>query len=309
MYGPVRTVVWGLGVGDCPWPPDSQLSASERQRVLDVANQPEMRNLSPKQIVPALADQGKYVCSESTMYRVLHAAGQLNHRSASARPTAIRPRQQVATGPNQIWSWDITYLRSPVRGAFFYLYMIMDVWSRKVVAWTVHDVESSQYASDLVELACAEQGVCRDTLTLHADNGASMRGSTLLATLQTLGVVPSFSRPRVSDDNPFSESLFRTLKYRPCYPRRPFVSVSDARLWVAGFVHWYNAEHRHSGLRFVTPNEQHYGHAASLLAARAVLYERARLAHPERWSGATRNWTIAGAVTMHRRGAKPALAA
>lgn len=281
--------------------PANRLTVAEEEQVIETANLPEFRDLSPKQIVPALADAGRYVASESTFYRLLRRSGLRRHRAASKPPTHHRPPERVTTGANQIWSWDITYLRSAVRGEFYRLYMVMDVWSRRIVGWAVHDRESSGLAAAMIEEACGAEGVDRGSLVLHADNGGPMRGATLLATLQRLGVVPSFSRPHVSDDNPYSESLFRTLKYRPGYPRTPFRSLSAARLWVAGFVAWYNGEHLHSGLCFVTPNDRHFGRERRKLEGRAVVYAAARAAHPERWSRRVRRWEPVGKVLLNQR--------
>jgi transposase InsO family protein len=260
--------------------------------VLEVVNLPEHRDLPPSQIVPRLADGGEYVASESTMYRVLREEKQLEHRGRARPRTSRRPEPQVATGPNQTWSWDITYLKSPIRGVFFYLYLIMDVWSRKIVGCNVYDQELSDHAAELVTRACLSEGInASDVLVLHSDNGGPMKGSTMLGTLQRLGVVASFSRPRVSDDNPYSEALFRTMKYRPEYPERPFDSVDYAREWAAGFKHWYNTEHRHSAIRFVTPVQRHEGSDLAILERRKAVYERARRRHPERWTGTCRDWS------------------
>ena len=280
--------------------PGNKLSAQERARIVELANSPEYRDLSPKQIVPRLADEGIYLASESTIFRVLREEGQLVHRETSRPPTKRnRPDQHVADGPNQVWSWDITYLRSPIRGVFFYLYAVVDVWSRKLVGWTVHEEESSEHASVMIEAACAREGVDRGQLVLHSDNGGPMKGATLLATLQLLGILTSFSRPRVSNDNPYSEALFRTAKYRPEYPRGPFASLEEARRWVKWFVRWYNTEHRHSAIRFVTPDERHSGREAEILARRITVYQAARACHPERWTGDTRNWTPIGDVALN----------
>jgi len=274
---------------------------------VQVANSPEYRDLSPKQIVPRLADEGVYLASESTFYRTLRAEGQLVHREPSREPTGGgRPDPQVATGPGQVWSWDITYLRSPIRGVFFYLYVVIDVWSRKLVGWTVAEEESSEHASTMIELACTREGVGRGQLVLHSDNGGPMKGATLLATLQLLGVVTSFSRPRVSNDNPFSEALFRTGKYRPEFPRRPFASLEEARQWVTWFACWYNTEHRHSAIRFVTPEQRHAGLEDELLANRRDVYAAAKKSRPERWATATRDWSPVETVTLNPQPCTPA---
>jgi transposase InsO family protein len=280
--------------------PANQLTLREREQVLAVANSPAYRELSPWQIVPRLLDQeGLYLASEATFYRLLRQAGEVTHRERARPATVARPREQVATRPNAVWSWDITWLRGPIRGTFFYLYLFTDVWSRKIVAAEVHLEESSVLAAAVFQRACVRLGLDPEGLALHSDNGSPMKGETMLATLQRLGVIPSFSRPRVSDDNPYSEALFRTLKYRPEYPDVPFTSVAAAQTWVDRFVHWYNTEHRHSAIRYVTPEERHQGLDVELLARRHQVYERAQQQHPERWSGPTRNWTPIATVTLN----------
>lgn len=279
--------------------PAHKLTEAERQAVLDAANRPEFRNLSPRQIVPLLADRNEYIASESTFYRVLREAGELAHRGHSRPRKGRRPDEHVASAPNQVWSWDITYLRSPIRGVFFYLYLIVDIYSRKLVGWRVELEESAELAAELVREATAREHVDADQLVLHADNGGPMKGSTMLATLQRLGVVPSFSRPSVSDDNPFSEALFRTLKYRPGFPRKPFATIAAAREWVAGFVAWYNDEHLHSAIRYVTPSARHLGRDTAILAKRRAVYRAAKKRMPRRWTGDIRNWSPVGAVYLN----------
>lgn len=278
--------------------PANKLTQRERDQVVEVATSTEFRDMSPKQIVPLLADRGTYLASEATFYRVLHDE-QLQHQRSRTRPPAQRPREHAADGPWQVASWDITYLRSHVRGAFFFLYLVEDVWSRKIVGADVHEVESSELAAALVEQVRLDADRELDGWVLHSDNGGPMKGATMLATLQRLGVVPSFSRPRVSDDNPFAESLFRTLKYRPEYPVTGFATLEDARRWVAAFVHWYNHEHQHSGIGFVTPADRHAGDDLEILAARRGVYERARRRHPERWSRNTRSWSRPDVVVLN----------
>jgi len=221
---------------------------------------------------------------------VLRDEDQITHREPSRPATSRKAKEHVATGPCQVWSWDITYLKSPILGQFFYLYMIMDVWSRKILASTVFLKESNDYSARLFLKACFRLGINPEGLVLHSDNGGPMKGATMLATLQRLGVVPSFSRPQVSDDNPYSEALFRTMKYRPGYPSRPFSSLAAAQTWVDGFVDWYNTEHLHSGIRFVTPDDRHFGREIAILANRRDIYEKARQQNPNRWSKNIRNW-------------------
>lgn len=271
--------------------PKNRLSEQERQQVLGVANSQEFGHLAPSQIVPRLADGGQYVASESTFHRVLKAAHQLGHRRPERpRQKRSKPRALCATAPNQIFSWDITYLPTPILGIYFYLYLFMDIFSRKIVGWQIYESESSELAGEGMRDICARENIAPNQVVLHSDNGSPMKGATMLATLQALGVVPSFSRPAVSNDNPYSESLFRTLKYRPQYPSRAFENLSVARQWVDTFVHWYNHEHRHSAIRFVTPHERHAGLDGALLDKRIDVYDAAKQRHPERWSGDTRNW-------------------
>jgi transposase InsO family protein len=281
--------------------PKQKFSPEERAAVLAVANAPEFRNLSPKQIVPQLADRNEYVASESSFYRILRAEDQMTHRGSPKPRSSARPEAIVAKGPNELWSWDITYLRSEVRGRFYYLYLIVDVWSRRIIKAAVHAEESSELAAKLVTEACREQRVEPNILTMHSDNGAPMKGSTMLATMQTLGIIPSFSRPSVSDDNPFSEALFRTLKYVPSYPRKPFSSLDAAWAWVERFVAWYNGKHLHSAIGFVTPDDRHQGKDIQVLDARHTVYQLARARHPERWSGATRQWDAPALVALNPR--------
>ncbi len=286
--------------------PGNKLSPAERKRVLDAANQPEHRDLSPKQIVPRLADDGIYLASESTFYRILREAEALHPREPSRPRSVSRPREHVATGPYEVWSWDITYLRSAVRGAFYYLYLVEDIWSRKIVGWAVHEEESMELSSRLIDETATRLGCDRSGLVLHSDNGGPMKGSTMLATLDRLGIVASFSRPHVSDDNPYSESLFRTLKYRPEYPRGAFTSIDAARQWVEGFVAWYNTEHLHSAIGFVTPEDRHMGRDEAILARRRQTYEAAHGRHPERWSSNTRKWENVEVVKLNPEKGKSA---
>ncbi|UOA07614.1 IS3 family transposase [Methylobacter sp. S3L5C] len=271
--------------------PPHKLTAIERAEVLIVANSDEFGHLPPSQIVPRLADQGSYLASESTFYRILREEKQLTHRR-SERPaqTRTKPRAACATAPNQLYSWDITYLPSLIRGQFFYLYLFVDIFSRKIVGWQVYEEENSALAGELLRDLCHREGIQAEQLILHSDNGSPMKGSTMLATLQQLGVMPSFSRPSVSNDNPYSESLFKTLKYRPNYPLKPFADVTEARQWVTSLVEWYNHEHRHSAIRFITPAQRHEGLDDKLLDNRKVVYEAARAKHPQRWTGSSRNW-------------------
>lgn len=280
--------------------PANKLSEKERAQLLAVFHQPEFQSLPPSQVVPRLADRGVYLASESTCYRVLHEAGEQHDRGrAKARQKRAKPAEYRTTGPNQVWSWDVTYLKGPARGLFFYLYLIVDIFSRKIVGWEVYERECGALASDLVKRTVMAESCLGTPAILHADNGSPQKSSTLRATLQQLGIEPSYSRPRTSNDNAYSESLFRTAKYRPDFPADGFASLQQAREWVLGFVRWYNREHRHSGIRFVTPDERHRGVDIAILKAREVVYEAAKAAKPERWSGKTRDWSRPDCVWLN----------
>lgn len=273
-------------------PPDNKLTPLERQRVLDTINSPTYQSLPPSQIVPALADEGRYIASESTFYRIMRAQGQQQHRGRSRAPETRPMSTHCATGPNQVWCWDITWLPGPAKGMFSYLYLILDVYSRKVVGWEVYDQESSELASQLVQKAYLREGIAGMPLILHSDNGSPMKGASLVETLYRLGVVKSHSRPRVSNDNAYAESIFRTCKYRPDYPYKGFADLDDARAWVLKFVNWYNHEHKHSGLKFMTPHQRHTGQTELVMDNRKAVYEAARAANPRRWSQDIRDWNL-----------------
>jgi transposase InsO family protein len=276
------------------------LSAGEETHVLALLTSPQYGHLSPKQLVPRLADEGRYLASESTMYRLKRRVG-LRAQRPSMRRTEVTRASTIhrAVRSNQVWSWDITYLPTVIRGRFLRLYLVMDVWSRRIVGWEIHDGESAERAAALIHRICADSGVDPIGLVLHSDNGNPMRGNTMIATLRWLGIVPSFSRPHVCNDNPYSEALFRTLKHMPVYPRLPFASSDAARRWVARFVSWYNTEHRHSAIRYVTPDQRHSGADVAILARRRLLYEHARRQTPGRWSGEIRNWAPVSTVVLN----------
>ena len=267
------------------------LSEKEKQAIVAVSNHSAYRDLSPWQIVAQLADQGRYLGSQSSFYRVLKQNDLVSHRHKSKPPVHRRPKDLLARNPNEVWSWDITYLNSTIRGRYYYLYLVEDIFSRMIVGWSIEEVESAEHSARLIDRACQEHGVLRGQLTLHSDNGAPMTGAMLRATLERLGVAPSLSRPRVSDDNPYSESLFKTLKYRPSYPDDAFGSLDQAQQWVERFVRWYNTEHLHSAIRFVTPGSRHLGLDNAILAKRSAVYEKAKRRNPRRWSGQTCNWS------------------
>lgn len=280
--------------------PKNKLTQVQREMVIKTANSKTYRDLPPCKIVPLLADKGQYIASESTFYRILREENQLTHRQRSRPSKHQRPTSYEAKGPNQVWSWDISYLPSQVTGLYFYLYMIVDIYSRKIVGFSVYQQEACSHAADLVMQACLDEGVSRNQLILHSDNGSPMKGATMCATLEKLGVVPSFSRPSVSDDNPYSEALFRTVKYHPDFPMIDrFPTILEARQWCEKFVHWYNHVHLHSALKFVTPQHRHSGEDKKILAKRAQVYHMAKAQNPERWSGKTRNWSLPDSVSLN----------
>jgi putative transposase len=271
----------------------------EKTTFLDKANTPEYRDLAPAVVVAKLADEGSYLGSESTLYRILKSEEQLKHRTNSSPRRRTRPDALIATAPNRVWTWDITYLKSVVRGQYFYLYLHIDIFSRKIVGWSVHERESEVYAAELFKRLCAAEDVNPLSLRLHSDNGSPMKGSTMLATLQALGVVPSFSRPSVSNDNPYSEALFKTLKYSRRFPDRPFETLESAQEWVSEFVRWYNDVHLHSGISFVTPADRHAGRDEEVLRRRRAVYAAAKQRAPRRWSGEAREWKREDVVTLN----------
>lgn len=271
--------------------PSHRLSEEERSMIIEISGSEKYRDSSPWEIVAKMADLGVYLASESSFYRVLGEKSLLAHRSKSQPAIRKQPRHLIARQPNEVWSWDITYLKSPIKGAYYYLYLVEDIFSRMIVGFTIEECESADHAARLMERICKEQKIPKEKLCLHSDNGGPMKGATMLAKLQMLGVLPSFSRPSVSNDNPFSESLFKTLKYRPSYPGGAFASLEEAKEWVRRFVEWYNQEHLHSGIKFVTPASRHQKKDEAILEKRASVYELAKNLHPSRWSGSTRNWS------------------
>lgn len=279
----------------------NRMTDEERESIVEAACSPEFRDLSPKQIVPTLLDRGIYIGSESSFYRILRERNLVTHRGKARKPSTprSRPESKTATGPRQLWSWDITYMPSPIRGTFYYLYMIVDIWSRKVVGYAMHDREAAEHASDLIEATCKREGIESGDVQLHSDNGGPMKGATMLATLERLGVAASFSRPRVSDDNPYSESLFRTAKYSLKAPRGRFGKIEDATQWADDFVDWYNHTHLHSAIRFVTPADRHDRKDADILSKRKSVIEAARDRHRNRWSRGIRCLDFIAEVTLH----------
>ena len=280
--------------------PSNKLSEAERKDVIDCCNSPAYASLPPNQIVPRLADNGQYIASESTFYRILKHEGQLEHRDRSkAKKASVKPTSYTATGPNQVWSWDISYLPTGVIGLHYYLYLFMDIYSRKIVGAEVFNSENADDASDLLQRSMWSERCVGSGLVLHSDNGAPMKSFTLREKMYDLGVVTSRSRPRVSNDNPYSEALFKTLKYCPQWPSNGFSSLELAREWVDNFVCWYNRDHRHSGIRYVTPCERHEGKDKEVLENRDKVYKLAREKNPMRWSKKTRNWGFIKSVELN----------
>jgi putative transposase len=282
--------------------PAHALTEAERARIIAVANEPRFAETPPARIVPTLADEGVYIASESSFYRVLHAYGQMNRRGRAQPPRPSRPpTTHIATGPAGVWCWDVTFLPAQIQGCWFYLYLILDLYSRKIVGFEVHDIDTADHAAHLARRTALTEGVHAMPArpVLHGDNGATLKATTVLAMLHWLGIKPSYSRPRVSDDNPFVEALFRTAKYRPEFPIKGFADLQAARDWSARFVKWYNNDHHHSGIRYVTPAQRHAGQDGPVLAARHAVYQDARRRNPQRWSGPTRNWTPVGVVTLN----------
>jgi transposase InsO family protein len=282
--------------------PSRALSEAEQAQIIAVANEPRFAETPPARIVPALADEGIYIASESSFHRVLRAHGQMNRRGRAQPPRPSRPpATHTATRTGEVWCWDVTFLPAQIQGRWFYLYLILDLYSRKVVGFEVHDIDNAEHAAHLARRTALAEGIHAMSArpVLHGDNGATLKATTVLAMLHWLGIKPSYSRPRVSDDNAFAEALFRTAKYRPEFPLKGFADLDAARQWAARFVHWYNHEHRHSGIRYVTPAQRHGGQDGRMLAARHAVYQDARERNPQRWSGQTRNWTPVGVVTLN----------
>jgi putative transposase len=289
--------------------PSHALTEAERARIIEVANESRFADTPPARIVPALADEGIYLASESSFHRVLHAQGQMNRRGRARPPRTsplLRvlsrpPTTHIAAHPGEVWCWDVTFLPAQIQGRWFYLYLILDLYSRKIVGFEVHDTDSADHAARLARRTALAEGVHAMPArpVLHGDNGATLKATTVLAMLHWLGIKPSYSRPRVSDDNPFVEALFRTVKYRPAFPLKGFADLQAARDWSARFVQWYNNDHHHSGIRYLTPAQRHAGQDGPMLAARHAVYRDARERNPRRWSAQTRNWTPVGVVTLN----------
>ncbi len=266
-----------------PQPP-LRLSEEERQTVLGLMHSERFMDASPHTIYATLLDEGRYYCSVRTMYRLLEAHGEVRERRHQRRHPQYTKPELLATAPNQLWSWDITKLKGPEKWTYFYLYVILDVFSRCVVGWMVATCESAALAEKLIRDTCTKQGIQRGELTLHADRGSSMTSKPVAFLLADLGVTKTHSRPYVSNDNPFSEAQFKTLKYRPTFPQN-FGSPEDARAFCRPFFRWYNTEHRHSGIAFMSPQDVHYGRAEQILETRTATLNCAFETYPERFKG------------------------
>ena len=262
--------------------PVRALSEVEREAVHQTLNSARFADQAPREVYATLLDEGTYLCSPRTMYRVLDAHAEVRERRDQLRHPAYAKPELLATRPKQVWSWDITKLLGPVKWTYYYLYVMLDIFSRYVVGWLIADRESGSLAELLIAEACAKQQIARDQLTIHADNGGPMIAKPVTLLMTDLGVSPSHSRPHVSNDNPFSEAQFKTMKYQPDYPER-FGSLVDARTWAQTFFPWYNDEHHHSGIGFMTPAAVHYGEAVRLFANRQQTLNVAYAAHPERF--------------------------
>jgi putative transposase len=296
---PLRTLCTSLGVAPAtyyrarrraqapplarprPAPPRA-LAAAERAHVLAVLHEDRFVDLAPAQVYATLLDEGVYYCAERTMYRILGANAEVRERRAQRRHPVYAAPELLATAPNQLWSWDITKLKGPTTWSWYHLYVILDVFSRYVVGWMLAPRESAVLAETLIATCCAREGIARDQLTLHADHGSSMTSKPVALLLADLGVTKSHSRPHVSDDNPYSEAQFKTLKYRPDFPAR-FGALEDARAHCVDFFRWYNTEHHHSSLGLHTPSDVHHGLAAARNTARATVLTAAYALHPDRF--------------------------
>ena len=279
--------------------PSHKLTPEEREAIMNTVNEKRFQSLPPTQIVPTLLDEGSYIASESSFYRVMEEHEQNNRRGRAKEPSKrSKPDEFVADGPDQVWSWDITYLASQTKGKFYYLYLIMDIFGRDIVGYEVHDAESGELGKEVFDRAYVAVGMPKG-LVLHSDNGSPMKSFTMKAKLDDLGITPSYSRPQVSNDNPYSEALFRTVKYCPAWPSKGFESLGQARAWVERFVRWYNCEHKHSKIKFVTPHQRRHGQEHEILLNRKAVLEKAKQLNPARWSGATRNCDPAGPVRLN----------
>jgi len=264
--------------------PPLALSREEQQRVLDVLHEERFVDKAPQEVYASLLDEGTYLCSVRTMYRILEAHQEVKERRNQLRHPVYTKPELLAQGPNQVWSWDITKLKGPAKWTSFYLYVILDIFSRYVVGWMVASRESGSLAKKLIEQTCEKQMIQADELCIHSDRGTSMTSKTVALLLADLSITKSLSRPHVSNDNPYSEAHFKTMKYRPEFPER-FGCIEDARSFCQHFFSWYNTEHYHSGIGFLTPEDVHYGRAQQIIKDRQTVLNAAFEEHPERFKG------------------------
>lgn len=258
------------------------LRADEREEVRAQLCAPRFIDRAPAEVHATLLDEGVFLCAERTMYRILEAEHETRERRDQLRHPAYEKPELLATAPNQVWSWDITRLKGPAKWSYFYLYVMLDIFSRFVVGWMLAERENARLAKKLIASSVRREGICRGQLTLHSDRGAPMKAQTTTELLAHLGVEPSFNRPRVSNDNPLSEAQFKTVKYHPTFPRR-FGSYEDAHAFCRSFFHWYNEEHRHGGIAYLTPAMLHRGEAERIIAQRAKTLEEAYARNPHRF--------------------------
>lgn len=276
-----------------------KLTIQEENKIINISCSEEYRDNNPHEIVALLLEKGTYIASSSTFYRVLKRNHKMNHRSnAKPREKKSKPPQKIATGPNQVWCWDITWLKTDVRGIYHYAYVITDIYDRSIVGWEIHDREESDIAKELFKSLTLEYNL--KGVHLHSDNGAPMRGSSLLGFLNGLEVTNSFNRPRTSNDNAYIESFFRTLKYSPGYPGH-FKCIGDSRAWMADFIEWYNNHHLHSAIGYVTPNQKRTGKHNRIYKKRNNTLSKAKIKYPERWgSRKTKEWTVDNNVILNK---------
>jgi len=280
--------------------PANKLSAEERAAIMDVCNSTGFASYPPGFIVPTLADESVYLGSESTFYRVLRETGQLTSRTTTkSRKQHSKPTIKIAAKPNEVRTWDISYLGTRTRDLHYYLYMNVDIFSRKIVGAEVYEQELGELAALVLQRGVWSEKCVNEGTTLHSDNGAPMRSFTMQAKIRDLGVASSYSRPRVSNDNPYSESLFRTTKYHHSWPKDGFTNIAEAREWVSNFVSWYNKVHKHSGIKYVTPSQRHSGLDAKIMLNRKKVYKHAREKNPTRWHNKIRNWDYIKEVTLN----------
>lgn len=262
--------------------PPRALSEPEKQDVLESLHSERFQDMAPHEVYATLLDEDRYLCSIRTMYRILEENTEIKERRNQLRHPDYKKPELLATGPNQVWSWDITKLLGPVKWSYFHLYVILDIFSRYVVGWMVAPCESATLAKQLIGETCSKQNIQKEQLTIHADRGSSMKSKPVAFLMADLGITKTHSRPHTSDDNPFSEAQFKTLKYRPDFPDR-FGCIEDARQFCRAFFPWYNNEHKHTGINLLSPTDVHHGEAESIIASRQIVLNTAYALHPERF--------------------------